>query len=786
MNAQRIGFISVLCASLCAAVVVADIGDLALAVRGKPAEYTIVIPGSASPSQQYAAEELRDFTEKTTGVRLPIDKDDRPLPPKAILLGATRHTDALLSDSEAIGPLGPDGFRIVSRPPHLLVVGSRERGTLYGVYELLERFAGCRFFPELTVAPPREAFIVPSALDETQTPAFDWRDILWEKELKSHELSGRLRSNSTLWREYHPQNRGEHDPFRFSKKLVIAHTFERIIPPDKYFDAHPEYFSLVNGKRLKDKSQLCLTNPDVLRVVTSNVLEQIRQEPDAMVFGVSQNDWENWCECPTCKAIDEEEGSHSGTIIRFVNAVAEAVEKAYPDKIIETLAYSYGRKPPAKTHARHNVVPCLCVNSDYSEPLAMGGHRVNKAFRDDLAGWGRMADRIMVWDYNVNFRAYLMPWPNIVSMRENLRFFRDNNVRMVFSEGDHVSPYSDFCRLKTWLLGKWMWNPDQPMEPLLDEFFPLNYGKAAPFLREYFWKLNQLFADDACAMTWGGMNSFRFINHVPDTFVAEAAELWKKAEEAVKDAPEALARVRSDAVTMEYLRLEWLRRRASPRIDSILCLADSPKAPALQAEAKELAKSILGRLGDKPLWNADLRFDQSPEWNQMEFYEIIAIGKLPVPRTGSRVGVVPDGAIEVIDPKANAGVPSHVRDKLSSHGWALHLYWPRNPRERYAQFPLGRVEFEPGMKCRLRVRARVDKVGGSGEAFWIGVWDSAERKIVVQAAPHIDAGSTEYAWYDVGEFMPNDRQYVWIGMGNPLPDGRVPAQVWIDCLELSQ
>ena len=63
--------------------------DLSLAVRGQPAAYTIVVPTGASPSQRYAAEELRDFTERMTGVRLPIATDSDPLPPKAILIGET-------------------------------------------------------------------------------------------------------------------------------------------------------------------------------------------------------------------------------------------------------------------------------------------------------------------------------------------------------------------------------------------------------------------------------------------------------------------------------------------------------------------------------------------------------------------------------------------------------------------------------------------------------------------------------------------------------------------------
>ena len=62
-------------------------GSLDLAVRGRAPEYAIVRAADASPSVKYAAEELRDFTERMTGVRLPIVTDEGPLPPKAIILG---------------------------------------------------------------------------------------------------------------------------------------------------------------------------------------------------------------------------------------------------------------------------------------------------------------------------------------------------------------------------------------------------------------------------------------------------------------------------------------------------------------------------------------------------------------------------------------------------------------------------------------------------------------------------------------------------------------------------
>ena len=445
-------------------------GTLDLAVRGHAPEYAIVRAADASASVKYAAEELRDFTERMTGVRLPIVTDEGPLPPKAIVLRKNAS--------------GDDAFRLVARPPHLYVEGSDVRGVLYGVYELLERYGGCRWYASWhTVVPARDAFSVPDDLDDAQAPAFLCRDVHWWDYFKG-DFAARNRVNGGLnkLKERHGGN-----TWRFGGGLGNCHTFERLLPPEKYFDEHPEYFSMVNGVRLKERTQLCLTNPDVLRLVTSNVLARIRKDPGAKFYGVSQNDWRNWCECPACKAVDDEEGSHAGTVVRFVNAIAEAVEKEFPDKIIETLAYQYTRHAPKKTKVGHNVIPCLCsIECDFSRPLATSPCPDNVSFLKDIEDWNRQTDCLYVWDYVTDFRCYPHPFPNVYVMQENVKFFRDHGVKMLFEQGACQGRHAGFAELKGWLLAKWMWNPDLPAEPLIADFFNGYYGKAAPIVRAVF------------------------------------------------------------------------------------------------------------------------------------------------------------------------------------------------------------------------------------------------------------------------------------------------------------
>ena len=747
----------------------AGAGDLELAVRGAPAAYTIVVPEKASPSQRYAAEELRDFTEKTTGVKLPIATDAAPLPAKAILLGETKYTDVKAN-------VGTDGFRLVARPPHLLVVGAPDRGTLYGVYELLERFAGCRWYSSwCSKIPHLDRFAVPTTLDDTQVPALMMREPFWWDVLQNGDFAARLRVNSRSWRGNEEKYGGT--PFRFGGGLGSCHTFNALLPPEKYFDAHPEYFSMVKGKRMNGRTQLCLTNPDVLRIVTSNVLARIRRDPGAKFYGVSQNDWHNYCECPACKAIDDEEESHAGTMIRFVNAIAEAVEKEFPNAIIETLAYQYTRKPPKKTRLRHNVVPCFCtIECDFAQPIDVSPFKQNVALRDDIRGWAKQTDMLYVWDYTTDFRHYTMPFPNVYALQGNVKFFRDNGVKCLFEQGAYQGRHGDFAELKSWLLAKWMWNPDLPMEPLLDDFFSGYYGKAAPFVRRYFeavHRLQQMYS----ASSDRPLRIFDDVTlpSLPDAVLDMASACWRQAIDAVKDDPVASYNVRMGAFTVDYMRLERMRRKG----DKVLCLARKSIAAQELVKMQALAKSLLDRMSEAK----DIRLSEGGnvhEQRKREWQELLARKPRPISATSS--GEVEERDIS-ISRKGTWG--DFVDDPKAADGKAMKLF--NSHYEWCSTFPMHRVEFEPGATYKVRVRARVEKLRDGGEAFWAGVYDPVAKVGRGGVSPRTENASSDYAWYDVCTWTPNEHEYFWIGPGRFGKDGKSSIKaVWIDKIDFAR
>ena len=746
---------------------------LTLATRGQPATYSIVRPAAASPSQTYAAEELQKFVEQMTGVRVPVITDDAPLPARAILLGDTRHTAQLLGGRVDLTNLGEDGFRLKTCAPHLLILGSPIRGALYGVYDLLERFGGCRWYTSWhCVIPKLDAWTIP-AIDETQKPAFAMREPFWF-DMFDGDLAARNKCNGNTMRL--AAKHGGHS-FRFGGGLGSCHTFNTLCPPSQYFDAHPEYFSEVHGKRLKDNTQLCLTNPDVLRIVTSNVLERIRKDPGASFYGVSQNDWYNFCTCPACKALDDAEESHAGTMIAFVNKVAEAVEKEFPDVTIETLAYQYTRKPPKSLRPRPNAMVCLCtIECDFSFSLDASAYKENRSFVDDIRGWGAISRRLYIWDYTTNFRDYTSPFPNILALQDNAKFFRTNRVDFVFEQGAYQGRHGDFAELKAWLLAKWLWNPDLPQETLLEDFFNGYYGAAAPHVRNYFDALHSYYRDPVTHP----LRISGDVRHtcIPDDFYARSTALWRQAEEAVKDSPAHLYNVRMGAIPVLYARMARLPQEEEIKV----WVAENPKPYDVTPECRALAADLLARFKEAK----NIRLSEGEERHQQTLSHWETLAKpSALPAVGQTHAVIEDTLLS-LGHRGTWG--DTVADPLAEDGSAMKLY--NTHFEWCTSLPFSRVAFDLGKKYRIRMRVRVEKEPGKeGDAFWSGVYDAKNKKGCGGCDRKASAVGDGYAWYDVAEWVPERDHYFWIGPGRFDKKGGATSAIkalYIDKLEVTR
>jgi hypothetical protein len=541
-----------------------------LVKRGKSV-YTIVVGESCSPSERYAAEEFSRFIKEISGAALPIKTDAESVAGPVVCIGQSRRL-AEMGAGITLDGLGQEGFVIRTTPQGLAIAGGRERGTLYGVYTFLEDQLGCRWFAPDCSRIPTKRTIRLGKISRRVVPALEYRDTDYPNS-RDAAWAARNKMNGT----HHATGPDRGGNIRYGP---FVHTFESLIPPEKYFGEHPDYFSLVKGKRLKEHSQLCLTNPEVLRLAKQRLREWIKQHPDATIFSVSQNDWRNYCECANCTALAEREGSQSGPLLAFVNALAEDIEKDYPDKIVDTLAYQYTRKPPKTLRPRPNVCIRLCsIECCFIHPLATDPF--NASFRDDIVGWSKICKRLYIWDYVINYSHTIMPFPNLYVLKPNINFFIKNGVKGIYEEACYFTKGAEMAELRTYVMAKTLWDPSYGTDRAMAEFLEGYYEKAAPYLRRYI----NLMQHSAQATTEHiRISSPPTSKYLSPETLEKAERLFDRAEKAVAKNPIVLHRVQVARLPILYTRIvhAFKPRNAAEKMgyEKVLAMIDRFEATA--------------------------------------------------------------------------------------------------------------------------------------------------------------------------------------------------------------
>jgi hypothetical protein len=524
---------------------------LTLAEDGE-AKMAIVVGANASPSTRHAAEELQRFLKEITGASFDLITDADPARPAEIVIGANERMYGL-NLSVDFQRLGAEGYVLLTKGKHLVIAGGEPRGTLYGVYGLLEDHLGCRWFTPTVSTIPKAATLTVEYLDELRIPTLEYREP-FVMDCFDGDWCARNRMNSSTGR-LEPKHGGKVTYFGF------VHTADQLVPPSQYFDQHPEYFALVKGVRVKDRTQLCCTNDDVVRIVTEEVRKRMREHPESTVFSVSQNDWANYCTCDKCAALAEAEGSQMGPMLYLVNSVARAVKDEFPDKLIDTLAYQYTRKPPKTMRPEPNVIIRLCsIECDFSHPFEERATKDNSTFCDDLEQWAQVSKRLWVWNYNTSFSHYLAPFPNLRVRGPNIRYMIKNNVRGIFEQDVYTTLNGEFSALSGYLGAKLLWNPQYNEDYATTEFLDAVYGKAATPICMYLNLIHDAVKDPKTNMgIWIGPDFRAFTPEV----LKRADDLFDAAEKAVADEPETLERVRVARLSLDYTQIEHLRKHAS-------------------------------------------------------------------------------------------------------------------------------------------------------------------------------------------------------------------------------
>ena len=309
--------------------------------------------------------------------------------------------------------------------------------------------------------------------------------------------------------------------------------------------------------------------------LVKNLKERLRNNPAATIASVSQNDWYGNCQCKACAAVEQEEGSPAGLMLRFVNAVAADIEQEFPNVAISTLAYQYTRKPPKITRPRPNVIVQLCsIECSFCKPLA---DERNKAFRDDIIGWAPISKRLYIWDYTTNFRHYFLPHPNLRVLGPNVKFFADHNVTGIFEQGAYTTNGADMAELRAWVLAKLLWDPTRDGEALTNEFVEGYYGPAAPHIKAY---LKVTHDAVEASGDWLGCFEETKAKYLSFDTLSQGWQHLQAAEQAVADNPDLRFRVQVAQLPAMYaFMMKWSQLREAAKTAG----AEWPMPDSIQA-----------------------------------------------------------------------------------------------------------------------------------------------------------------------------------------------------------
>lgn len=442
--------------------------------QGRESAYSIIYPANPTEAYKHAVQELKKYLSLVTGAYLPEFMDNRHVEEKEIVVGYTNRGGFTEEDKEK---LGDEGFIIKNEGEKIYILGSGVRGALYGVYSFLEKFCGIRFYLNDFEKVPAEGDLEIAPFEEIrEIPVFFYRNPYWFP-VSTPEISAKLKINGCHGRKRFPEVLGGDVNYEGG----FEHTIGWLSGQCAYGD--------------RAWVQPCLSDENVFNTVVSNLRGLLEKYPDARLVSITQNDGDSGaCQCEKCRPVNEREESGMGTMLNFVNRVAETLEKDYPNVLFDTFAYRFTRKPPKYARPRHNVVVRLCsIECCFNHPLEecaeTPGHDENgPTFLEDLIGWSKIAPRLTVWNYTTNFTNFGTMFFNFGTLLKNERFFADHGVSGIFEQGNFASPNGEFAELRGYLLARIMWNPymsEEDVAKLAHEFICDYYGEGGKYIEEY-------------------------------------------------------------------------------------------------------------------------------------------------------------------------------------------------------------------------------------------------------------------------------------------------------------
>ena len=569
----------------------------------------IAIDAGAHAVERAAAAELQEYLSKM-GVRgMPIEEchGKRPFAEGVLYVGKSRAADQLgLFREGEIKALGTDGFVVRSKGGNVLAAGHEYRGTVYAVYRLLEQL-GCRFYArELEVVSGGRSVEIPDQLNISDRAAFEWR-----------AMSGRINPmKCNLSPGEWPARVGDVD---LPKMMAIPkggfwhHTMGFLLPPKDLAESSPDLLAQIRGRRVVVKAavqQYCLSNPQLLRRMTVAVLRWIADDPDRLYYPVHYGDVARFCECEQCKAMYAEKGSVTDAAIWFDNQVAKEVARRFPGKFVTILAYHSTRRAPIKVKPEPNLLIIFCAivecqGRPWTAPINLR-RNVCRDLDDWIAVHPLGAKGIITFDYPTTYHFAGFPYPALYAYVANIRYYNKLGLRGVYVCG--LGGWKHLEHVYSYVMPRIMWNPDQDMSALIDEFAQAWYGRAWKPMRDYVEMLHRGAMEsqsEGVMDCHAGPNQRFFRELYTPEFLAKAHRLFRDAE-ALADDPFVKRRILKDKWGMLFVDLFLHGKRGADLVPAATESGIVRETPSL-ADYRKVSEFLrINRLFNRP-WDMEPR-----------------------------------------------------------------------------------------------------------------------------------------------------------------------------------
>ncbi len=588
-----------------------------LAENGKT---SYVIKKSGDEVSNFAASELAKYLKKSTGA-------DFTQP-------GGKNTLTL----EISGREPADGFTVtVDKSGNVIISGNNGRGLVYGVYDFLERAAGCRFFGPfdyMEVVPETVKLTVPE-FTLTETPAMTSR---FPHYCNKTAFPGALEHIYAM-ADYCTKNRynvelQSFDSRRFGKQGKVrrstafyaprggvtllpeswGHNYHRWIPPEKYFATHPEYFAFDNSTKTwrAESSMICTTSPAVHELLAETARKQFAARPELTRFAVMQEDGNRlWCQCAACLAVNPDgRNIDSGTDnnLFLANAVAK---KIAPGRVV-TYAYASTVKPPKVVKPLDNVEILYCQYGTKNPGLMPWEDSTAK----ELFQWAKVSGNLDIYSYGYLNPAYTFP-----NAKAHIASFRCYNLLGIKGTTHEMNEqWTSVMPYQYYLMARLSWNPWIDDTAFRKDYFSKLYGRAGEVMEQIY-----LMQDRALSAPANQIHTSQWhtMTVVPVKDTAKSYELLAEAEKLADGDKRILKAIEVQRKGVRYL--DMMSRavnavsdfRTAPSREAYAKAEDLLKALEKELDYLELNRFVKKR-GARHL-RADLRDAWENYLNELEF-----------------------------------------------------------------------------------------------------------------------------------------------------------------------